>query len=115
VISLNSKHRIWEKKYGRNANHKKKEALEMMERGQKRLLQVNSRRERAHRNDPLTDRVKPQPRKLRYSGLAVGAADHTSSQDNKPLHPSWEAKRKMKGKQSGAIASVQPIRKIVFS
>ena len=98
----------------------------MMERGRKRLPQVKKttgRGERAHRNDPLANRIKPQLRKLkqemtresRHSGLAVGTVDHTNSQDNKPLHPSWEAKRKMKGKQSGAIASVQPIRKIIFS
>jgi hypothetical protein len=98
----------------------------MMERGWKRLPQMKKttgRRERAHRNDPLAGRVEPQPQKLkqettresRHSSLAAGTTDHTNPRDNKPLHPSWEAKRKMKGMQSGAIASVQPVKKIIFS
>jgi len=81
--------RIWEKKYGRNANHKKKEA--------------ESHNYRYH-NKNGDSQVKP-----------TAPRPHTVVNDNdNSLHPSWEAKRKLKERQSVGIAQPQGT-KIRFS
>ncbi|KAJ2919199.1 hypothetical protein MD484_g1230, partial [Candolleomyces efflorescens] len=94
---------IWEKKYGRNANHKKQETAENVEKAKMEAW----------------SRVKKRPtdggpqRKIVRGGEGFKAPEPSafSKKDNKdkdkPLHPSWEAKRKLKEKQNDAIVPSQ--------
>ncbi|KAI4521664.1 BUD22-domain-containing protein [Schizophyllum commune Loenen D] len=85
---------IWEREYGKNANHKKKErdqALEKRrqweERQQKRAAAAAAREER--------ERAQAQEK-------------------SRPIHPSWEAKKKLKEKEAAAMVPSQG-RKLVFT
>lgn len=84
---------IWEKKYGRNANHKQKERdvaqekrRQWEERAQKRAAAAAAWEQR--------ERIEAQ----------VQA---------RPLHPSWEAKKKLKDKEAAIVPSQG--KKLVFS
>ncbi|KAG7088452.1 hypothetical protein E1B28_012443 [Marasmius oreades] len=87
---------IWEKKYGSNANHKKKEATEL---GRKHWTHAE-KRATTPKNEPKHEPKHPT------------TSDPTNS---KPLHPSWEAKKKLKEKMNVSIAPQPPGRKIKFS
>ncbi|KAL1667025.1 Bud-site selection protein [Schizophyllum commune] len=85
---------IWEREYGKNANHKKKErdqALEKRrqweERQQKRAAAAAAREER--------ERAQVQEK-------------------SRPIHPSWEAKKKLKEKEAAAMVPSQG-KKLVFT
>ncbi|KAL1728596.1 Bud-site selection protein, partial [Schizophyllum commune] len=85
---------IWEREYGKNANHKKKErdqALEKRrqweERQQKRAAAAAAREER--------ERAQAQEK-------------------SRPIHPSWEAKKKLKEKEAAAMVPSQG-KKLVFT
>ena len=126
--------RIWEKKFGRNANHKKMEA-------QKSATALSHKRGHTstsvgpntivYRNLPPAQgppgptrpppRGRSVPQQLQpvdagWSGRsnnAVGvnilrtAVTKAGRKDDKPLHPSWEAKRKLKEKEGGGIVPSQ--------
>lgn len=112
---------IWEKKYGRNANHKKKE---LEHRGAS-----SSGKERQH-GGAASGQHRDAPTRRQAGGNAVTHAQHNVNQhanaavqparipaqgrEERSLHPSWEAKRKLKEKES---ASIVPSRgqKIKFS
>ncbi|KAF9077651.1 Bud-site selection protein [Rhodocollybia butyracea] len=111
---------IWEKKYGRNANHKKKEAASNTtaeaERGRKRWSSSNVSSDRplnkggAGRRDVEASILPRQ----QDSGWEQRGKAASANRDSKPLHPSWEAKKKLSERQSAAI--VPPTgRKIKFS
>ncbi|THV05302.1 Bud-site selection protein [Dendrothele bispora CBS 962.96] len=108
---------IWEKKYGRNANHKKKEAAETAERGRKRWPNTNSERRDTHGNSSQFTFAR-QGKTIKQDAPVQQDVDrpqrNESSASGKALHPSWEAKKKLKEKQS---INVQPPpgRKIKFS
>ncbi|RXW17181.1 hypothetical protein EST38_g8672 [Candolleomyces aberdarensis] len=93
---------IWEKKYGRNANHKKTETAE----NEKKARMEAWSRVKKSQTRP-TDRG-PQ-RKTIHREAPKAPEPSTLKKDNKdkPLHPSWEAKRKLKEKQSDAIVASQ--------
>ena len=119
--------RIWEKKYGRNANHTKKEREAMASSNSKSKWLSDS----THANvkslyGPKRGRNQDQQSKMQYtqqvdSGLdgrdthgtsnggssvqAVNIGEH--KREERALHPSWEAKRKQKEKQSGGILPPQ--------
>jgi BUD22 domain-containing protein len=105
--------RIWEKKFGHNANHKKKE-----EETRARAL---ARTIRGH-----TSKISGSNTQLRQGSSATKgslrqAKDKSFSQVHNPvvtptgtLHPSWEAKRKLKEKQSIGMVASQG-KKIKFS
>jgi len=124
--------RIWEKKFGRNANHKKKEAQEnavALTRKRGHTSTSVGHNTIVHRNLPpaqgppgptrLPPRSVPQqlqPVDAGWSGRsnnAVGvsilktAVTKAGRKDDKPLHPSWEAKRKLKEKEGGGIVPSQ--------
>ncbi|KAF5360473.1 hypothetical protein D9756_004723 [Leucocoprinus leucothites] len=99
---------IWEKKYGRNANHKKKE-----------LEAQNKLRESADKNKQKgVHRSFQRPPRLNIAtdgGKQSPNSEPRPSQPiNQPLHPSWEAKRKLKEQQSAGIRLSQGT-KIKFS
>ncbi|KIK69556.1 hypothetical protein GYMLUDRAFT_33928 [Collybiopsis luxurians FD-317 M1] len=104
---------IWEKKYGKNANHKKKEAASAeTERGRKRWPNGNKASDRFSNKGPSRKfqggeppaQSKPQASGRDERGPATG------DRDARPLHPSWEAKKKL------SAAIVPPTgRKIKFS
>jgi len=89
--------RIWEKKYGRHANHKKKEAEE-------RAAAFAKKRENAQ----MLNAYNAQRRTLSSQESSnVCGPNLSRSKDDKPLHPSWEAKRKQKDKERGNIVPGQ--------
>ncbi|KAI0761959.1 Bud-site selection protein [Trametes elegans] len=132
---------IWEKKYGRNANHVK---------NQREVAGARDPRQRADRKGPADGKArrgqweggaKPQfergglhgqrgpvgapppppvdsgwPRKQggAGAGASAGAGAAGKKSEDKPLHPSWEAKRKLKEKLNPSIIPGQG-KKIKFS
>lgn len=100
-----SSDRIWEKKFGRNANHKRKEAECAVLAKKKFSKDYNT--------------VITSPLTIRQTGTDPADKERTknssqnrqkerriqvpSPENDKPLHPSWEAKRKLKEKESGGI------------
>lgn len=126
--------RIWEKKFGRNANHKKKEAQEnalaLMRRRGHTSTNVGTntivyRNPPPAQNPPGPTRAAPrgrnvpqqlQPVDAGWSGRSNNAVvpnvlktavTKVHRKDDKPLHPSWEAKRRLKEKESGGIVPSQ--------
>ena len=108
--------RIWEKKYGKGAKHVVKQREEEAE---KQKIKEEKRRQReatAKRPRWATKRVF-EPPKQRDSGYGGRIATKTGGggredgqpplkkqrPEDKPLHPSWEAKKKMKKRESAAI------------
>jgi len=111
--------RIWEKKYGKGAKHVVKQREDEAE---KRRIREEKRRQReaAPKRPPWAAKRAFEPPKQTDSGYG-GRSGRVDGQplQNKPrredkgLHPSWEAKKKMKEKQSAAI--IPPAgKKIVF-
>ncbi|KAI0031393.1 Bud-site selection protein, partial [Vararia minispora EC-137] len=102
---------IWEKKYGRNAKHLKKDARssehdtkfgQSYPRGKPHQPQQQD--SGPHDSRPGVSRLQS---KLRRSTLSASEPLHLpmkdSLRDDKPLHPSWEAKKKLKEQQSASI------------
>ncbi|KAG5648315.1 hypothetical protein DXG03_004887 [Asterophora parasitica] len=125
---------IWEKKFGRNANHKKKEAEEQKDsrHSSEHRHQANAAHSshgsfnKAPARKQSEGKAVPQYRQEADSGWSQRAASQNSAPDRpapparsfgrveeKPLHPSWEAKKKMKEKQSAGIVPSQG-KKITF-
>ncbi|KAI0345797.1 Bud-site selection protein [Trametopsis cervina] len=103
---------IWEKKFGRNANHVKKQQ-EIMAKGPR----DNGwpRQNRAAPQDRSGTRQRPYPTSAKESQPPPGAPPPTTNgrKEEKALHPSWEAKRRLKEKQNPSIVAPQG-KKIVF-
>ena len=112
--------RIWEKKFGRNANHKKKEE-------ESRALARPIRGHTSQITGSKTSKTQLRQSFSATKGSLRQSKDKSFSQVRNPadagsaivtpagtLHPSWEAKRKMKEKQSIAIVASQG-KKIKFS
>lgn len=104
--------RIWEKKFGRNANHKKKEeetrALVRPIRGHTSQIPGSKTSKTQLRQDPSVTKGPLRQSKDKSFPQVHNPADAGA------LHPSWEAKRRMKEKQSIAIVASQG-KKIKFS
>ncbi|THH16981.1 hypothetical protein EW146_g3746 [Bondarzewia mesenterica] len=119
---------IWEKKYGKNAVHLKKRAEASSRsnqlRGMSRDSKMNLRNTSAprHMGGP---RAVPRPALNNPSASAQWGWSGTPAkvpfdrqnsksrqivEDERPLHPSWEAKRKMKEKDVGSIVPSQGTR-----
>ncbi|KIM25832.1 hypothetical protein M408DRAFT_25945 [Serendipita vermifera MAFF 305830] len=87
---------IWEKKYGKNANHLKKqredEAAEKKKRIEKALSRVKLQQGKGRHtqnNVPFKDRPKD-------SGWGKKATVHSTATTEPSLHPSWDAAKKRK-------------------
>ncbi|KAF8957292.1 Bud-site selection protein [Flammula alnicola] len=128
---------IWEKKFGRNANHKKKEAEAMAAvqaqkiRGHTSSIKtgsnaVPSRNLTPAQGPPASTRGQSrgknipqhqQPVDAGWGTRSTGASaarvfkpatkSKSDQHDEKPLHPSWEAKRKLKARESVGIVPSQ--------
>jgi hypothetical protein len=113
---------IWEKKYGKNANHKKQEqGAEQL--GKRRARQDVPRADRHRQNTSSapdtgfrgrSEATSPsfgwaKRNKLSTERVPRGETPPktTSTLERRPLHPSWEAKKKLKEKQSVEIVSAQ--------
>ncbi|KAM6494230.1 BUD22 domain containing protein [Amanita muscaria] len=99
---------IWEKKYGRNANHKKKELEQQKLRKQqvkkhKDSKRQNNQHEHVMRRDTNADTKRGQK----------PAEPPTSRANERPLHPSWEAKKRLKEQSVSHIVPSQG-KRIVF-
>ncbi|KAF7768214.1 hypothetical protein Agabi119p4_7457 [Agaricus bisporus var. burnettii] len=94
---------IWEKKYGRNANHKKKE-LEALPKYTRRFPEDNRgiRRGQEPRFEKRRDIHGGSKEQTSHSAIPRSEESHQqiNKQDERPLHPSWVAKRQMKEKQT---------------
>ncbi|PPR01738.1 hypothetical protein CVT24_001558 [Panaeolus cyanescens] len=126
---------IWEKKFGRNANHKKKEAQQMAEALAKKnrkniktgsnMISSQTTSRTWGQNAPNTGLAKESRaqdlsrQSTESSTRTTGARDSKTvgakadKKEDKPLHPSWEAKRRLKEKESIGIVPSQG-KKIVF-
>ena len=120
--------RIWEKKYGKGAKHVLKQREEEAEK--KRVKEERRRQREAAAKRPhwATKKVFEPPRNTDsgYGGRITaksggGGGERVDGQpplkkprrEDKALHPSWEAKKRMKEKESAAI--IPPAgKKIVF-
>ncbi|KAJ4482160.1 Bud-site selection protein [Lentinula aciculospora] len=112
---------IWEKKYGKNANHKKKEAA------LNAASEIESGRKRWPGGNTPANRPSNKAEIIRKTHLSEGSARPKQDsgwgqrntptayqgRESRPLHPSWEAKKKLNEKQSAVIAP--PGKKIIFS
>ncbi|ETW81589.1 hypothetical protein HETIRDRAFT_475024, partial [Heterobasidion irregulare TC 32-1] len=120
---------IWEKKYGRNAKHLNYDVAESSSRSN--VHQSSTRYNGSNtRNNPVLSSRRPEPLNAapprhprtngftstqgERSGVSFGAAPEKHSfksrqaaQEERPLHPSWEAKKKTKQKDSGVILPSQ--------
>ncbi|KAI0632109.1 Bud-site selection protein [Trametes polyzona] len=136
---------IWEKKYGKNANHVKKQQQQQPQRGSARPHDPRQRNGKgAGGGDKGTNRAAPgrggrgvpygQQQQQRGPGAppvdsgwpkrqggggaggptAGSAGGRKEKGDDKPLHPSWEAKKKLKEKLNPSIVPAQG-KKIKFS
>lgn len=115
---------IWEKKYGRNANHKKKESEESTKFGSVRGEPPRPRQ--LHNHPPSSGasrKIKPtsqqrQPPDMGWGQRRIGPnkipPSKSETKADQSLHPSWEAKRKLKLKESAGIIPSQGT-KIKFS
>jgi BUD22 len=103
--------RIWEKKYGKNANHRKKER----EASHHVQLQPGDQHRKIHKMHRPPYRRDTKYRSQQHDpGPAeiLGDAWRTpvnamQNMDEKPLHPSWEAKKRLKAKQDVGIVHAQ--------
>jgi hypothetical protein len=100
---------IWEKKYGRNANHKKNEMGQQRFKQQKQQVEkyTNSKRQA---EQEYVQNYHARPDTTRGERRAAQAEPSVSQQ---PLHPSWEAKKRLKEKTKPSIVPSQG-KKIVF-
>jgi hypothetical protein len=96
---------IWEKKYGRNANHKKRE-LEALP---KRQFPEESRNLRRGPEQRLRKRGDIFGGSTTSNSVPRSEDSHqrTNKREERPLHPSWAAKRQMKEKQTLGIVPSQ--------
>ncbi|RPD62443.1 Bud-site selection protein [Lentinus tigrinus ALCF2SS1-7] len=128
---------IWEKKYGRNANHVKEHQAEQDSRRQRRdgprggggggsgnaggpgkpQWQARGSGGAPPRHGAQKLFVAPQRTDGGWAGRTAGASANPKtggSKEEKALHPSWEAKRKLKEKMNPGIVLAQG-KKIKFS
>ncbi|EMD39958.1 hypothetical protein CERSUDRAFT_112194 [Gelatoporia subvermispora B] len=111
---------IWEKKYGRNANHVKKEHETTAQNPRQKGAGWNQKG--GPRNAGPPGRRGPPPSQVRPNVPHQGHASEGRPQprptktevQDKPLHPSWEAKKRLKEKQNPTIMAPQG-KKITFS
>ena len=100
--------RIWEKKYGKGAKH--------LQRREESGAIHDAHTPRRHSKGPQTN-PRPRPPSLSKQNFRANNAEdiskHTSHQresravDDRPLHPSWVAKMRMKEKSSAVIIPSQ--------
>ncbi|KAH8825283.1 Bud-site selection protein [Flagelloscypha sp. PMI_526] len=88
---------IWEKKFGKNANHKKKEAEAYLQRKARREERLTAQRNKQGVRRGQKPFVEPQKSD---SGWNNGPKTPLHSEQ---LHPSWEAKKKLKETLGGKI------------
>ncbi|KAH8104610.1 Bud-site selection protein [Cristinia sonorae] len=110
---------IWEKKYGRNANHVKKGQEEGYGNrgGHHSGTASTDRRQQRGRGrgsaPPQMGHRAPPSRPQDGGWNSAPARPQVDDKKDKPIHPSWEAKRRLKEKQNAGIVPPQG-KKIVF-
>lgn len=110
---------IWEKKFGKNANHKKVEQQAAKASNHRPRSDANGPRNRHAVNmvKPIVDHRKDHPQNRQAADTGWGQRTGTSAfsqtatpaqrENKEKLHPSWEAKRKLKEKQNAGILPPQ--------
>jgi BUD22 len=108
--------RIWEKKYGRNAKHVKKqrEATQATATALSLGKRIDQGWHGRRNGDEITRVSSPAENKKRLAQTHSGGRPERHIPSEKPTHPSWEAKRKLKEKESARILPSQG-KRIVFA
>lgn len=83
-----ARRKIWEMKYGKNANHVKKEREERIAKAKKRQAEFEERQAKRQRRQ--------QERESRQAHVPAPEPEKPKADPDKPLHPSWEARLKQK-------------------
>lgn len=101
--------RIWEKKYGKGAKHLQKRE-ESGATHDTRTLRTYFKRPQANRDPRLFDSSKRNSRAQKANDILKEHTSHlrrAEAVDDRPLHPSWIAKMRMKEKSNAAIVPSQ--------
>ncbi|KAF7291542.1 hypothetical protein HMN09_01245300 [Mycena chlorophos] len=107
---------IWEKKYGRGANHKKKEAAEAQAKLRKNANGRDARpagKQGAAGRSGWQQQTRPQNQSPSSFKAPPAPVSASKPQAAASLHPSWAAKRALKEKAAAGIVPSQA-KKIVF-
>ncbi|KAI0785275.1 Bud-site selection protein [Abortiporus biennis] len=110
---------IWEKKYGRNANHvknhKEEEVADNIKQAYGRGRPQGQNAKNSHdRSNPRSQAGRPgRGGPFPSTGANQQPIPEKPKKEDKPLHPSWEAKKKLKEKLNPVIVAPQG-KKIVF-
>lgn len=94
------KRRIWEKKFGKGANHKKKEQDDFEERRKRREARAKEQPQAVNRTSQAWPSSKFNPQ------ASDAGWNRRSTAESKPepeLHPSWQAKKKQKETEKTGI------------
>ncbi|KAF8513768.1 Bud-site selection protein [Gautieria morchelliformis] len=107
---------IWEKKYGRNAKHVKKQREAVQATATARSLgkSIDQGWHGRRHGDDIRSVSIPGANKKRLAQTHSGGRLERHTPSEKPTHPSWEAKRKLKEKEGARILPSQG-KKIVFT
>ena len=101
--------RIWEKKYGKGAKHlQKREESDATH--DTRTLRTHFKRPQANRGPRLPDSPKRNSWAQKADDISKKHTSHlrrSEAVDDRPLHPSWIAKMRMKEKSNAAIVPSQ--------
>ncbi|KAJ6508814.1 Bud-site selection protein [Mycena sanguinolenta] len=103
---------IWEKKYGRGANHKKKEAAAAAAERAEQKAKWEARQ--AKREAAAAGRVQDGGWAGRNAKTGTGVGGPAGAAKEKGLHPSWAAKKALKEKMAMGGGVVPQGKKIVF-
>jgi hypothetical protein len=90
---------IWEKKYGRNANHIKKEREEEEEARKKRAEKMKhsaSKRSGKAASRALPGQIENRPKDSGWNNEKEGELGASYGKKEASLHPSWEAAKRKK-------------------
>ena len=101
AINFTCVNRIWEKKYGKNANHVKKRQETARGAKGKGLRPGNERSSKPHRSERPKEHQRPLPKRGEHTKVEQAKFDgqgtlSSGRRTERPLHPSWEAKRKQR-------------------
>jgi hypothetical protein len=109
------KKRIWEKKYGKHANHMKKQNQVNDSFGKYPIQPFDRAREKRVRNSGVSGAAFLAARNPLHADVSRPTPlGNFPTPQERPLHPSWEAKKKLKEQQHSKVSRVRG-KKIKFS
>ena len=104
---------LWEKKYGAGARHvraQKEKEKKDRDRGWDMKRGATEASSGGGRNDKKkTDGSRPRPQRDNNAGHGHGQKQGKKKEDDKPMHPSWEAARKAKEQKTNMAFQGQKV------